>query len=68
MKKWMAVFLGVLSIAFLAPAAVRGQAGATGGITGTVLDQGGGAISGATIVVTNVATGEKEREVASTGA
>ncbi len=68
MKKWMAVFLGVLSIAILSPAALRAQAGATGAITGTVLDQKGGAISGATIVVTNLATGQKEREVVSTGA
>jgi hypothetical protein len=68
MKKWMAVFLGVWSIALLIPAGLRAQAGATGAITGTVLDQRGGAIAGATIVVTNVATGQKEREVASTGA
>ncbi len=68
MKKWMAVFLGVLSIALLTPAGLRAQAGATGAITGTVLDQKGGAIAGATIVVTNVATGQKEREVVSTGA
>src|SRR5258705_984818 len=68
MTKWMAVFFGVLSIAFLAPAGLRAQAGATGAITGTVLDPKGGAISGATIVVTNVVTGQKEREVVSTGA
>jgi hypothetical protein len=67
MKKWMAVFLGVLSVALLIPAGLRAQAGATGAITGTVLDQRGGAIAGATIVVTNVATGQKEREVVSTG-
>jgi hypothetical protein len=68
MKKWMAVFLGVLSIALLIPTGLRAQAGATGAITGTVLDQRGGAISGASIVVTNVSTGQKEREVVSTGA
>src|SRR5467141_2881958 len=68
MKKWMAVFLGVSLMALLMPAGLRAQAGATGAITGTVSDQKGGAISGATIVVTNVATGHKEREVVSTGA
>ncbi len=68
MKKWMAVFLGVLSIALLIPAGLRAQAGATGAITGTVLDPKGGTISQATIVVTNLATGQKEREVVSTGA
>src|SRR6266404_9571997 len=67
MKKWMAVFLGVSLMALLIPAGLRAQAGATGSITGTVSDQKGGAISGATIVVTNVATGQKEREVVSTG-
>ena len=68
MKTVMTVFLAVLSVALFSPAGLRGQAGATGGITGTVLDQNGGAISGATIVVTNLATGQKEREVVSTGA
>ncbi len=67
-KKWMGVFLGVSLMALLMPAGLRAQAGATGAITGTVSDQKGGAISGATIVVTNVATGHKEREVGSTGA
>ena len=55
MKKWMGVFLAVLSIVLLMPAGLRAQAGATGAITGTVLDQKGGAISGATIVITNLA-------------
>ncbi len=68
MKALMAVFLAVLSVALFSPADLQAQAGATGAITGTVLDQKGGAISGATIVVTNVATGQKEREVVSTGA
>jgi hypothetical protein len=68
MKKRMAVFLGVSLMALLIPAGLRAQAGATGAITGTVSDQKGGAISGATIVVTNVATGHREREVVSTGA
>jgi hypothetical protein len=67
MKKLMAVFLGVLSVGLLIPVGLQAQGGATGAITGTVLDQRGGAISGATIVVTNVATGQKEREVVSTG-
>src|SRR5258708_11074546 len=68
MKKWMAVFLGVSLMALLIPAGLRAQAGATGAITGRVRGEKGGAISGATIVVTNVATGHKEREVVSTGA
>jgi hypothetical protein len=67
MKTLMAVFLAVLSVALCSPADLQAQAGATGAITGSVLDQRGGAISGATIVVTNVATGQKEREVVSTG-
>jgi hypothetical protein len=67
MKKWMAVFLGVLSIALLIPVGLQAQGGATGAITGTVFDQQGSAVSGAIIVVTNVATGQKEREVVSTG-
>jgi hypothetical protein len=68
MKKLMAVFLAVLSVVLFSPADLQAQAGATGAITGTVVDQKGGAISGATVVVTNVATGQKEREVVSTGA
>lgn len=68
MKNWMGVFLAVLSIVLLIPAGLQAQAGATGAITGTVVDEKGEAISGATIVVTNVATGQKEREVVSTSA
>src|SRR5260370_7766736 len=68
MKKWIVVFLGVLSIAILLPAGLRAQAGATGAITGAVVDQKGGTISGAMIVVINQATGKKEREVVSTHA
>jgi len=62
----MTVFFGGLLIALLVPAGLRAQAGGTGAITGTVMDQKGGAISGATIIVTKVATGQKEREVLST--
>jgi hypothetical protein len=68
MKTLMAVFLAVLSVALFTPADLQAQAGATGAITGTVLDQKGSAISGATIVVTNLATGQKEREIVSTSA
>lgn len=68
MKKWMGVFLAVFSAVVLSPVGLRAQAGATGAITGSVSDQKGGAISGATIVITNLATGQKEREVVSTGA
>jgi hypothetical protein len=68
MKKLMAFILAVLSVALFSPADLQAQAGATGAITGTVLDQKGGAIAGATIVVTNGATGQKEREAVSTGA
>src|SRR5215470_14229742 len=68
MKKWMTVFVGLLSVALLVPAGARSQAGATGAITGTVVDQKGGAIPGAAIVVTNLATGQKERDVTSTAA
>src|SRR6267154_3733151 len=68
MKKLMAFILAVLSVALFSPADLQAQGGATGAITGTVLDQKGGAIAGATVVVTNVATGQKEREAVSTGA
>jgi hypothetical protein len=68
MKMLMAVLLAVLFVTLLSPADLLAQAGATGAITGTVLDQRGGAIAGATVVVINVATGEKEREVVTTGA
>src|SRR6267143_797024 len=68
MKKLMAFTLAVLSVALFRPADLQAQAGATGAITGTVLDQKGGAIAGATVVVTNVATSQKEREAVSTGA
>src|SRR5947208_12208459 len=68
MKKWMPAFLAVLSIACFIPAGLWAQAGATGAITGTVLDPKGGAISGATIIVSNLATDQKEREVLSTAA
>src|SRR5882762_9127526 len=63
MKTLMAVFLAALSVALLSPVDLCAQAGATGAITGTVLDQKGGAIAGAVVVVTNLATGQKEREV-----
>src|SRR5215472_14400680 len=66
MKAWMAVFMGALAASLLLPAGAQAQGGATGAITGTVLDQKGGAIAGATVVVTNLATGQKEREVTST--
>src|SRR5258705_530363 len=68
MKMLIAVFLAALSVALLSPADLDAQAGATGAISGAVLDQKGGAIAGAVIVVTNLATGQKEREVVSTGA
>ena len=68
MKKWMAIFLCTSSIALLIPLGLRAQAGATGAITGTVLDEKGGAISGATIAVINQATGQEERSVTSTSA
>src|SRR6267378_3960396 len=68
MKTLMAVVLAMLSVILLSPADLYAQAGATGAITGTVLDQKGGAIAGAIVVVTNLATGQKEREVVSTGA
>jgi len=68
MKTLMAVFLAMLSVITSSPADLYAQAGATGAITGTVLDQKGGAIAGAIVVVTNLATGQKEREVVSTGA
>src|SRR5438046_9864988 len=55
-RKWMAALLGVMSIALLMPAGLWAQAGATGAITGTVLNPNGGAISGATIIVTNLTT------------
>src|SRR5467141_5070484 len=68
MKTLMAVVLAMLSVILLSPADLYAQAGATGAITGTVLDQKGGAVAGATVVVTNLATGQKEREAVSTGA
>jgi hypothetical protein len=67
MKMLMAVCLAVLSVALLSPSNLQAQAGATGAISGTVLDQKGGVIAGAAVVVTNLATGQKEREVVSTG-
>jgi hypothetical protein len=67
MKMLMAVCLAVLSVALLSPSNLQAQAGATGAISGTVLDQKGGVIAGAVVVVTNLATGQKEREVVSTG-
>src|SRR6516225_7875972 len=68
MKKWVAIFLCASVIALLIPSGLRAQAGATGAITGTVLDEKGGAISGATIVIINQATGKEERSVTSTSA
>ncbi|HEX8880541.1 MAG TPA: carboxypeptidase-like regulatory domain-containing protein [Candidatus Acidoferrum sp.] len=68
MKKWMAFLLRAWVIALLIPSGLRAQAGATGAITGTVLDEKGGAISGATIVIINQATGKEERSVTSTSA
>src|SRR5258707_11580985 len=68
MKTLMAVVLAMLSVILLSRADLDAQAGATGAISGAVLDQKGGAIAGAIVVVTNLATGKKEREVVSTGA
>jgi hypothetical protein len=45
MKKLMAFIFAALSAALLSPADLYAQAGATGAITGTVLDQKGGAIA-----------------------
>jgi hypothetical protein len=66
-SKWQ-VLIAFLVVALFTPSGSWAQAGGTGALTGTVLDQGGGAIAGAAVVVTNVATGQKEREVVSTGA
>jgi hypothetical protein len=66
-SKWQ-VLIAFLVAALFTPSGSWAQAGGTGALTGTVLDQGGGAIAGAAVVVTNVATGQKEREVVSTGA
>jgi len=49
MKTLMAVVLAMLSVILLSPADLYAQAGATGAITGTVLDQKGGAIAGASL-------------------
>ena len=68
MKKWMAILLCAWAIALLIPSGLRAQAGATGAITGTVLDEKGGAISGAKIAIINQATGQQERSVTSTSA
>jgi Carboxypeptidase regulatory-like domain len=68
MKKWMAILLCAWVIALFIPSGLRAQSGATGAITGTVLDEQGGAISGATIAVINQATGREERSVTSTSA
>jgi Carboxypeptidase regulatory-like domain len=56
-----------LLFALLIPVSLFAQGGSTGAITGTVVDERGGVIAGAKIVVTNVDTGVKEREVVSAG-
>src|SRR2546426_7177287 len=66
-SKWQ-VLITFLVVALFTPSSSRAQAGATGAITGTVLDQGGGTIPGAVILVFNRDTGVKEREVTSTDA
>jgi hypothetical protein len=56
-----------LLLALAIPVSLFAQGGSTGAITGTVLDEKGGAVAGAKIVVTNVETGVHEREIVSTG-
>jgi hypothetical protein len=57
----------LLIVVLFLPAGVFAQGGATGAITGTVLDGKGASIAGAKISVVNNATGKKEREVSSGG-
>ena len=52
------VLLFLISL-FLFPAAISAQTGTTGQITGSVTDQGGAVVPGATITITQVATGSK---------
>lgn len=60
--------LAVVSGGLLAPLTVRAQGGSTGSITGTVLDQQGAAVLGATVSVTNKGTGSKVRDVTTSDA
>jgi len=57
-----------LLLALLVPVSLFAQGGSTGAITGTVTDEKGGIVAGATIKVTNVETGVEEREITSSGA
>jgi hypothetical protein len=58
------VLLFLMSL-FLFPAALSAQTGTTGQITGSVTDQGGAVVPGATITITQVATGSKRTVVTS---
>jgi hypothetical protein len=59
------VFLLFLMSLFLFPAALTAQTGTTGQITGSVTDQGGAVVPGATVVITQAATGSKRTVVTS---
>ena len=63
MRRYLAALAMLLSVGLSCPSGSRAQAGATGAITGTIRDAKGNSVSGATVVVTNVETGSKEREV-----
>jgi len=57
-----------LLLSLLIPVSLFAQGGSTGAITGTVMDEKGGVVAGAKVVVTNTETGVQEREIMSTGA
>jgi hypothetical protein len=54
--RMLVAFLATIGLAFLASAPAFGQ-GSTGRILGTVTDQSGGAVAGATVIITDTARG-----------
>ena len=58
MKSTRKVLWLLLAVALVLPSAVRAQTPSTGALTGTVTDPSGGVITGATVTLTNLSTGQ----------
>ena len=65
-EKFWQIILMTLSLALLAPNG-RSQTIVTGGVAGTVMDQSGATVAGATVTIKSAATGELQTQSTSSG-